>query len=154
MTTPTPPQAQEHEAAKALSWFDDVGSINLEEAAPQPVKVTLEEYIAVEDGTDADGNPISRQALRQSTHIIETYVPMALYNKLLLTREQLMRDPERSEAKIIEWMIDMVWEVWKLTEPSMPREKLAVGLRLTKLRKLYAVFFDELLQASKTGNKA
>lgn len=83
---------------------------------------------------------------------ISTYVPMRVFHKMLLGRAKLTQfaaiqsgDLE-SAGDAIEWMVDMVLEVWKLSEPHMSREGLLNGLQLEQILELFQRFFGDSMR--------
>jgi len=140
----------------------------LDEVLPQPVVVTWVEYVE-QDAMDEDGNvildpdtgtPERIRLPRNRKSTISTYVPMDILHGMIASQDKLKQIqalsrqaaqnggvlPKGEQGDVIEWLLDQVVAVWKLTEPKMTKQKLAQGLSFQKTFKLFNVFFGDLLQ--------
>ena len=139
------------EAANAYmdmdTQFDDV--------LPEPIQVTLVEYVTEE--YEENGKLRQRRRPARRTALINTYVPMRVLHSMMASQEKLRRlqnlqkevqDGQVSsggQQAMIEWMTEQVLAVWKLTEPDMTAEALADGLSFQKVFGLFKLFFGDLL---------
>lgn len=168
----TSPQAAEPtEQDQAAAFLDLTMAVNLDEAVPEPVTVTFIELVDVPrtdptDGTpllDEQGQPRMRRVPRPRKAVIETYVPMAIFNRMMSYRSRIQRlraqakdladaaaraeaESEASAASL-DMMTDMTLIVWQLSEPEMTRERYVNGLTFDKIGKLFSIFFGEKIRA-------
>lgn len=164
-----PVTAQEAELAR--TFFAQGVAQDLDEVAPEPVAVTLREYIERAE-TDADGHSVMRRRLVVRRALIETFVPMQVFNRMMADRRiaLLLRagatgasasalptavaadaaaaDDEPADDPMLDWMQRSVLRVWRLTEPDMTLDRLALGLSFQQMQGLFARFFGELLRQS------
>lgn len=130
---------------QAQDWLDDATLVNLEEIAPEPVRVRIAHYVE-EERADEDGVTRKHRTLKSRVATIEKYVPMVVYNRMLRTMGKMQRDKETGNAEWLAFVSEQVLSVWKLSEPDMTAEELAEGLDLKKQQKLFDVFFGDLLR--------
>lgn len=133
--TPTPEQAEQ--------FLASVEAINLEEVTIETIRVAIRDR-------DESGKAYVRKV------DLESFVPMRIFNKMLASRQRIVKERERFLAgnsatdadPIIGWMVDQVLAVWQLTEPSMTRERLEDGLPFENLSALFSRFFGRVLRNS------
>ena len=142
--------------ATADAFFQEALAVNLDEVVAEPVSVAIVEYADVSE-EQPNGSVSTRRRRTVRTALIDTYVPMSIFNRMMKMQRELRAstvaagggpDPERNFAM----MTDAVLMVWKLTEPDMTRELLEEGLTFAKIGKLFALFFGEALRLN--GSKA
>lgn len=149
------------EAAAAMAMGLD---IDLEETAPLPVAVTFNEWVEEpvldEHGKTQrrpDGSPIVHMHRVSRRALIETFVPMDLFLKMMASREAFTKtksvDPAgkaASQEATLAWVGKQVLNVWQLTEPDMTEERLRRGLNFKQVYGLFTRFFGDLLQQQNT----
>lgn len=158
-------------------------SANLEIVAPSPVKVTIYD-VALPQGhighqhVDAGGNLLPHFELR--TAVISTFVPMSVFNSMLLSRQRAMREARKQKIEILKqsdgspdmremlqeeaketeqtimskWLLEQVLTVWKRTEPDMTLDRLENGLTFKQVMGLFNRFFEDLIQSKLNRDRA
>ncbi len=139
----------EGQASQAQAFFESLQTVNLDEVTTNTVKVAIRDSKVVTKG--------GRETRVHSVRIaeIENFVPMRVFNRMLASRERVMRERKKYLMKedkgdemdpMIFWMLEQVLAVWQQTEEDMTRERLENGLDFTKISKLFTLFFGQLLQ--------
>lgn len=120
---------------------------NLRQLLPERIEVNLVEYVE-----DHDPEVVRAGFVPQiRTARISTFVPMKIFHRMLAGRERVMRLKQAAEggesaaiehsAEYMDWVVEMVLDVWKLSEPWMTREALENGLDLDQVMELFERFF-------------
>lgn len=154
-------QAQEVEISVAMAqeqaakrFLTEETGIDLEENAPEPVRVSVRDYKIV-DLLDDEGNPIpddetgkplKRIAYYNRTAVIETFTPTEMYMKVILLQDKLKQVNRDDKTAYIRFYAQQVLEVWKLSEPHMTEERLLKILGFPKIQELFRLFFGNLLR--------
>jgi len=157
----------EEQLAAAEQFFgseelDELDAVNLDEVAPPPVRVPIVEYVTepLLDGAGQplkgpDGKPRVRRRATRRIAVIETFVPLDIYDRMLASRQRVevlrraKRDgPDGDEANRqgLNWMAEQVLAVWELTEPDMTLDRLRRGLDLSLVPRLFRRFFNQELR--------
>lgn len=164
---PTP-----EEVALAQQFFEQSAAQNLDEVAPEPVSVTIREYVERTE-EDAEGRPVTRRRLVVRSAQIETFVPMRVFNRMMASRRVALArratlaaqradvgawaaadaaddgdDDNPADDPVMQWMQQNVLRVWQLTEPDMTADRLENGLSFQQIQGLFARFFGEMLRQS------
>jgi hypothetical protein len=150
---------------QATTFLESVESVNLEEVTTGVVRVFIEDTRLVP--LSATDNPLDedpdRPGYKRVPHPriaeIRNYVPMRVFNRMLATRAKVMKERKAYQTAlaqgdeddatadpIVEWMLDQVLAVWKLSEPSMTKDRLLDGLEFEKVSALFSRFFGKLLK--------
>ena len=134
---------------QAREVLEQAQHINLNEVAPEPVEVTLHEYV--------EDPETHRRKLVTTQHTIETHVPMRLFNRMIATQKRVREarttwlanngkeEPEPEDDPSLVWQTQQVLAIWKLTEPEMTLERLQEGLDITQVEGLFTRFFARSL---------
>jgi hypothetical protein len=149
-------EAQQQRIERALEA--DAG-LDLEENAPQPVKVLCRERRLVDllddNGKpvlDDNGKPEQRYEYYARFALIETYVPTELLMQVMLLREKTNEMRQYSEVDGMAFVCEQVLKVWKLSEPNMTLERLKRILDYPKIEGLFGRFFVNLRGKRTTRN--
>ncbi len=134
-------------------------AVNLDEATPDPVSVTVREWVEVQV-PQPDGTSRTRRQWTTRQALIETYVPMRVFNRMLASRRVALAARAAYQAReaagtveeetdpLLLWMQQQVHAVWVLTEPDMTLQALQDGLTLQQVQGLFTRFFHALLPHS------
>lgn len=144
----------EAQRTKYQKQMQDDMNIDLEEVLPQPINVRfvewVEEPVLNEDGTPVLINGMPEMTLVAKSRIqkLNTYVPVYMLTKVAAMKRKVQKaaDDEDGdkETAALELFTDSVWEVWKLTQPSMTLQRLEKGLDFKQVKGLFARFFGNL----------
>jgi hypothetical protein len=131
-------------------------SLTFQNVLPEPVEVTLVEYIPYEAGKREDGTSIIRRRISQRTTEIGSYVPMKVFHRMMASQGKIKQFQKLANGKgeasiedqqqMLDWMAKQVLEVWKLTEPDMTEDALVEGLDFQKILALFQSFFGDQLK--------
>lgn len=143
---------EEEEQRLLQSLFDS--SVNFDEVIPEPVIVSLVDYIEYE-ATLGDQKVIRRKPVIRKAEI-GTYVPMKILHRMMSSQEkirkiQAIRSTKngqmdgQTQQEMMDWMTEQVVNVWKLTEPDMTTDRLQESLDFRKIFGLFNLFFGNLL---------
>lgn len=146
LPAPAPAQPEEaSQAEKAAQWLDEALAVNVGEVTAEPVTVALVEY-KQKTVTDEDGTERTVNRRITTSHEIDTFVPMRIFNRMIAERETAIG---KGPDALLQWQVNCVLAVWQLTEPDMTRDRLIDGLGFKAIGGLFARFFkDELNQKS------
>lgn len=161
-----PSATAQTQVEQANQFIAEAMAVNLDEAVAEPVAVTFVEWeqrpLLDAEGAprkDADGRPLVRRVRMPRQALIETYVPMRIFNKMMAYRTSILKaqaaqggDASEGQAAQLDMMVDMTLAVWQLTEPDMTRERYVEGLDFRKIGALFARFFGD--QIRQQANKA
>jgi len=150
---------------QARTMLDQGLQINLNEVAPEAVEVSLREYVPVTE-QGADGQSRTRNKLVTTQHLIETSVPMKLFNRMVATQKRAQEqrrvwlaktgaeNQEPEDDPMLAWQLQQVFVIWRLTEPEMTLDRLEMGLDIAQVQGLFARFFARYLNLLRTaGNQ-
>lgn len=154
------------EEVTAQGALDNARLVDLNESMPMPIEVRFVEWsrkpLTFDDGeaiTGEDGEPMYTYTAKPRTAVINTFVPMYLFNQLIASRQEIakLQDLRKAVEKqedvqedaaftpMLEWMRKQVLGVWQLTEPDMKEERFKKGLAFEQMYGLFGVFFASLL---------
>ena len=153
-------EVTEEEVQKVIETF---GAVNLDETTNEIVRVKVSEFKEV-DVTDDEGNPMLNpetgepyKRRKPYTRTAEIYdlVPLPLYNRMVKLRDQI-QSKKITQEEAIGPMGDMVYEVWKHSEPWMTKDHFYEIVHGETVVTLFTRFFfkSRLLsnKASQGGN--
>jgi len=143
-------QVDEETLEQARTFFNQVDAVNLEEVTTHVLCVAIRELVNQVELDDGIERRVRRARVRRAQ--IDTFVPMRIFNKMLATRDRVVREREAylqkggEEDPMMIWMTNQVLNVWKLSEPDMTYEALVDGLSFDKISKLFAAFFGDVVK--------
>lgn len=146
------------EGTDAVSLEHLMATTELEDVLPEPIRVSIVEFLEVNVGSEAE--PIMRRRAVPRTAEISTYVPMRVLHKMMASQERIKQiqmmgakslakgdgPREGGQQQMLEWMTNQVLDVWRLTEPDMSADRLMDGLSFQKMFALFRIFFGDLLK--------
>lgn len=125
-----------------------MNAVNMDEVTNDVVRVRVSEKRSVplldDDGNpliDDDGNPLNRIQFHTRTAEIYDLVPLPLYNKMIHMRDQLTGKKGSQDDAILP-MGDLVYEVWKSSEPWMTKERFYASVHGETIAALFVRFFN------------
>ena len=150
-------QEENHDAPRpiieALPRMQEEPASSLSLLIPEPVEVSFVDWRVKHD--EETGEDYREPFVRRAR--ISTFVPMAIFNKMLAGRERVARLKQMSEetgdaaisnsGEYLAWVIEMTHSVWQLTEPGMSRERFMGGLQMPQILELFERFFGEQMRS-------
>jgi hypothetical protein len=137
-------EVTEQEVQKVIETFS---AVNLDEVTNEAVRVKVSEFKEVDvlddEGNpmlDPDGNPLKRRKPYTRTAEIYDLVPLPLYNRMVKLRDQI-QNKRITQEEAIGPMGDMVYEVWKHSEPWMTKERFYETVHGETIVTLFTRFF-------------
>lgn len=126
---------------------ETLDTVNLDEVTNEVVRVKVSESREVDvlddEGNpllDDEGNPLKRKKFYTRTAEIYDLVPLPLYNRMMKLRSQIQRK-EISQEEATLPMGEMVFEVWKQSEPGMTKERFYATVHGETIATLFTRFF-------------
>lgn len=121
-------------------------AVNLDEVTIEKIRVKVRIYKQVgvvdDEGNplfDDEGNPLKSREVATRTALIQNFVPLPIYNRMI-AQKHLLDGADISERITI--MTDLVLAVWQGSEPWMTLEKLNEGVDYTVIMHLFTLFFN------------
>lgn len=141
---------------QATELIETVSAVNLDEVTNEYVYLQVSEPREVDlldnQGNPIpgdDGNPLKRVEFYTRTAAIYDLVPLPIYNKMVKLRGEI-QTKKISQSDAVLPMGDLVWEVWRLSEPFMTKERFHRTVHGETIGALFIRFFSKSrLQNSK-----
>lgn len=125
------------------------GAVNFDEVTNEYVSIKVSEsrdVDAVDDQgnplLDDQGNPLKNKEFYTRTAKIYDLVPLPLYNQMVKLRDQI-QTKKISQQEAVAPMGDLVYEVWKLSEPWMTQERFLATVHGETIGALFVRFFNK-----------
>lgn len=146
---------------QAAELIETVSAVNLDEVTNEYVHIQVSEpkEVDLEDNEgnpvlDEDGNPVKGIKFVTRTAAIYDIVPLPIYNRMVKLRNDIQTKKISQEEAVLP-MGELVWEIWKISEPFMTKERFYRTVHGETIGALFIRFFSKSrLQQSKVQRGA